>query len=67
MSEHGKDFKGEEVEILISFISGHYKSFKGVWKGDSVWSHFITSDGRMIHINKDEVEYIQSKKIKEEI
>lgn len=51
-------------EILISFKSGHYKSFKGTWKGDSVWGHFEKEDGTQIHVNKDEVEYIQSKSLK---
>jgi len=51
---------GKEGETLISFESGHYKVVKGKWKGDSVWSHFIKSDGGMVHINKDKVEYIET-------
>lgn len=46
--------------VLVSFKSGHYKQFRGVWIGDSVWGHHKTTDGRTIHINKDEVEYIQT-------
>jgi hypothetical protein len=46
-------------DTLIAFESGHYKAFKGVWKGDSVWAHFETLEGKTIHINKDKVEYIQ--------
>lgn len=48
-------------ETLISFESGHYKAFTGEWKGDSVWAHFTTADGRTVHVNKDKVEYIQTK------
>lgn len=57
--------KGKIQEVLISFKTGHYKSFKGQWQGDSVWSHFKTTDGRMIHVNKDEIEYMQTKEIDE--
>lgn len=48
------------TETLISFESGHYKKVKGTWKGDSVWTHFTTEDGGMIHVNKDKVEYMQT-------
>lgn len=46
--------------VLIAFKSGHYKTFQGVWEGDSVWGHYLTVDGKTIHINKEEVEYIQT-------
>lgn len=46
-------------ENLISFKSGHYKKLVGEWVGDSVWGHFRKEDGTMVHINKDEVEYIE--------
>ena len=49
-----------ELETLVSFKSGHYKKIIGKWKGDSVWCHFQKADGGMIHVNKDEVEYIES-------
>jgi len=62
MAEHKKDFP--VAETLISFESGHYKSFKGEWKGDSVWAHFKKEDGSIIHVNKDKVEYIQTKEVK---
>ena len=52
-------------KVLIAFKSGHYKSFTGEWLGDSVWGHHITQAGAIIHINKDEVEYIQTSPIKE--
>jgi len=51
---------GEQNESLVSFESGHYKSIKGSWKGDSVWCHFKKDSGGMVHINKDKVEYIES-------
>lgn len=47
-------------KILISFKSGHYKKLTGEWLGDSIWGHFKKNDGSVIHINKDEVEYIQT-------
>ena len=50
-------------EVLIAFESGHYKEFKGTWLGDSVWGHHRTTDGRIIHVNKDKVEYIQTKEL----
>ena len=50
-------------DTLIAFESGHYKAFRGVWKGDSVWAHFKTSEGKTIHVNKDKVEYIQTEEI----
>jgi hypothetical protein len=50
-------------EHLVSFESGHYKAFVGSWKGDSVWAHFTCEDGRVIHVNKDKVEYIQTKEV----
>lgn len=50
-------------QILICFESGHYKSFKGVWKGDSVWSHFIKEDGTSLHFNKEKIEYMEVKLI----
>ena len=58
--KHEQDFKPAQ-ETLISFESGHYKAFKGEWQGDSVWAHFKTADGRVIHVNKDKVEYIQTR------
>lgn len=45
--------------ILISFESGHYKTVEGKWKGDSIWGHFIKSDGKQVHINKSKVEYYE--------
>ena len=51
-------------KILISFKSGHYKSLEGSWDGDSVWGHFTRKDGAKIHVNKDQVEYIQTSEIK---
>lgn len=51
--------------VLISFKSGHYKEFVGEWKGDSVWGHYVKEDGSNIHINKDEIEYIQTWPVKE--
>lgn len=52
-------------EFLICFESGHYKSFKGAWKGDSIWTHFIKDDGTKLHFNKEKIEYIQSKSIED--
>lgn len=52
-------------KVLIAFKTGHYKSFTGEWKGDSVWGHHKADDGSMIHINKDEVEYIQTWPVEE--
>ncbi len=49
----------EPKETLISFESGHYKKVKGYWKGDSVWTHFIKENGKMVHINKEKVEYLE--------
>ena len=48
-----------EKIVLISFESGHYKKLKGEWKGDSVWFHWIKSDGKKVHVNKDKIEYIE--------
>ena len=45
---------------LISFKSGHYKKIRGTWKEDSVWAHFTKASGSQVHINKEEVEYIES-------
>lgn len=55
---HKSDFP--VAETLVSFESGHYKSFVGSWTGDSVWAHFVTQSGRVIHVNKDKVEYIET-------
>jgi len=52
--------EGKSNETLISFESGHYKKVKGVWKGDSVWSHFHKESGGMIHVNKDKIEYMET-------
>lgn len=49
----------EEKKVLISFESGHYKTVTGKWKGDSVWTHFVKPDGKLVHINKDKVEYME--------
>ena len=48
-----------EQTMLIAFESGHYKKVTGQWKGDSVWTHLIKSDGKDVHINKDKVEYYE--------
>jgi len=48
-----------EKTVLISFESGHYKKVTGTWKGDSVWSHFMKADGKLVHVNKDKVEYYE--------
>ena len=53
-----KDTKKEQT-MLISFESGHYKKVVGQWKGDSIWTHWIKSNGKSIHINKDKVEYYE--------
>lgn len=45
--------------MLISFKTGHYKKVTGHWKGDSVWTHWIKPNGKQVHINKDEVEYME--------
>jgi len=53
--------EGKPRETLISFESGHYKTIRGFWKGDSVWSHFIKDgDGGVVHVNKDKVEYMET-------
>jgi hypothetical protein len=49
----------EEKKVLISFESGHYKTVKGKWTGDSVWTHFVKPDGKLVHVNKDKVEYYE--------
>ena len=51
---------------LVAFESGHYKSVRGEWTGDSVWNHWKKPDGGMIHINKDKVEYIETWPIEDE-
>ena len=45
--------------FLVAFESGHYKRIEGFWKGDSVWAHWFKENDKMIHINKDLVEYIE--------
>ena len=52
--------KGKPGEILVSFISGHYKKIAGKWIGDSVGAHFEKDSGGVVHINKTEVEYIET-------
>lgn len=49
----------EEKKVLISFESGHYKTVTGKWKGDSVWTRFVKPGGKLVHINKDKVEYYE--------
>jgi hypothetical protein len=51
-------------DILITFESGHYKSFRGAWLKDSVWGHFRKEDGTEVHVNKEKVEYIEVREIK---
>ena len=52
--------EGNARETLISFRSGHYKKIKGEWKGDSVWCHFRKDSGGEVHVNKEEVEYVET-------
>lgn len=52
--------EGVSRETLVSFKSGHYKKVRGTWKGDSVWTHFKKDSGGEVHINKDEVEYMET-------
>lgn len=52
--------EGKVDETLISFRSGHYKKIKGAWKGDSVWCHFTKESGGMVHVNKEEIEYMET-------
>jgi hypothetical protein len=59
---HSADFP--LAKTLVSFESGHYKEFTGTWMGDSVWAHFVTQSGKVIHVNKDKVEYIQTEEVK---
>ena len=54
-----KESHEKEQTILVAFKSGHYKKIKGTWKGDSVWSHFVKENGKVVHLNKDEIEYIE--------
>ncbi len=51
--------EGRQQTMLVSFESGHYKKIKGEWKGDSQWTHWIKSNGKCIHINKNKVEYYE--------
>ncbi len=52
--------KKQEVKtILASFESGHYKKVTGTWEGDSVWTHIRKENGKLVHINKDKVEYYE--------
>lgn len=50
---------GRSQKMLVSFESGHYKTINGCWKGDSQWTHWIKSNGKQIHINKNKVEYYE--------
>jgi len=52
--------EGKKGESLVAFESGHYKTIRGQWRGDSVWCHFKKADGGMVHLNKDKVEYIET-------
>ena len=52
--------EGKSRETLISFKSGHFKKVTGQWKGDSVWTHFSKDAGGMVHVNKTEVEYMET-------
>ncbi len=52
--------EGKAGEHLVAFKSGHYKKVVGTWKGDSVWMHFQKTNGGMVHVNKAEVEYVES-------
>lgn len=49
----------EKQTVLVCFESGHYKKVTGKWKGDSLWTHWIKENGKMIHINKNKVEYYE--------
>jgi hypothetical protein len=46
-------------QFLVAFESGHYKKVTGFWKGDSVWAHWFKENDKMIHMNKDKIEYIE--------
>ena len=59
MSENEESRDREIVTVLVSFESGHYKKLRGEWKGDSVWFHWIKSNNKKVHVNKDKVEYIE--------
>lgn len=52
--------EGRIGETLVAFKSGHYKKVTGTWKGDSVWCHIEKASGGMVHINKAEVEYMET-------
>ena len=51
---------GKPGETLVSFKSGHYKTIRGTWHGDSVSAHFQKEAGGMVHVNKAEVEYMET-------
>ncbi len=51
---------GKNGETLICFRSGHYKKVRGRWKGDSIWIHFEKENGGEVHVNKEEVEYMET-------
>jgi hypothetical protein len=52
--------EGKSDEILVAFKSGHYKKITGTWKGDSVWGHYKKASGGEVHINRVQVEYIET-------
>ena len=52
--------EGKAGNTLIAFRSGHYKRVTGTWTGDSVWCHFEKATGGHVHINKAEVEYMET-------
>jgi len=52
--------KYSEGVRLISFESGHYKKVNGIWKGDGNWMHIEKTNGGMVHVNKDKVEYVET-------
>lgn len=50
---------GQSKTVLVSFESGHYKTVTGYWCGSPQWTHFRKLDGKMIHLNKDKIEYCE--------
>ena len=46
-------------DMLVSFVEGSYKKIKYTEWAHKQWIHFTKSDGKQVHVNPKNVNYLE--------
>lgn len=63
MGSSGHKILGDSMKkIEVCFKSGHLKVFYGEFEVEEIWLRFKTRSGKVVLVNRSEVEYVESEK-----